>query len=215
MAVPEFDAAGFVGHMRAYADAIPTGARRIVAIAGPPAAGKSTLAAELHATLNDSSSGSCALLPMDGFHFDDEVLSARGWLARKGAPHTFDVGGYAAALRRLRANDEVSVAVPRFDRTIEIARAGAIVIERDVRLIVTEGNYLLVEDDPWRSLRTLFDHAALIVAEPDTLAARNRKRWVDMDKDEAFVRVKLETNDLPNARYVVEHSTGADWVVRT
>jgi pantothenate kinase len=213
--VPEFDPAAFVGHLRAYADAIPAGARRIVAIAGPPASGKSTLAAELHATLNEASAGSCALLPMDGFHYDDEVLVARGWLARKGAPHTFDVGGYAAALRRLRANGEVSVAVPRFDRTIEIARAGAIVIERDVRLIVTEGNYLLVDDDPWRSLRSLFDHAALIVAESDTLTARNRQRWIDMDKDEDFIRVKLESNDLPNVHYVAERSAGADWIVRT
>ena len=102
--------------MRAYAESIPTGERRVVAIAGPPASGKSTLAAELVDALDATSPGSCALLQMDGFHYDDEVLAPRGWLARKGAPHTFDVGGYAATLGRLRANREESVAVPRFDR---------------------------------------------------------------------------------------------------
>jgi pantothenate kinase len=152
---------------------------------------------------------------MDGFHYDAEVLRARGWLSRKGAPHTFDVGGYAAALRRLRDNEEETVAVPRFDRAIEIARAGAILVERDVRLIVTEGNYLLMGDDPWPSLRRLYDRSALIVSDLETLEARNRQRWVDMDKDEDFITAKLELNDMPNVRLVMERSVDPDWVIRT
>ena len=213
--MPEFDRAGFVAHMHRYANGIPVGDRRIVAIAGPPASGKSTLASELHERLNDASPGSCALLPMDGFHYDDEVLAARDWLSRKGAPHTFDVGGYAAALRRLRDNDEETVAVPRFDRAIEIARAGAILIERSVRLIVTEGNYLLLGDDPWPGLRSFFDRTALIVSDLETLEARNRQRWVDMDKDEDFITAKLELNDMPNVRLVMERSVDPDWVIHT
>ncbi len=211
----ELDRASFVAYVQRYCADIPAGERRIVAIAGPPASGKSTLAAELNERLNDAFAGSCALLPMDGFHYDDEVLAARGWLSRKGAPHTFDVGGYAAALRRLRDNEEESVAVPRFDRSIEIARAGAILIERSVRLIITEGNYLLLGDDPWPSLRVSFDQAALIVSDLETLEARNRQRWVDMDKDEDFITAKLELNDLPNVRLVLERSVVPDWIVRT
>lgn len=213
--MPEFDRAGFVAHMHQYGEVIPVGERRIVAIAGPPASGKSTLAAELEQGLNGAAPGSCALLPMDGFHYDDEVLASRGWLSRKGAPHTFDVGGYAAALRRLRDNDEDTVAVPRFDRSIEIARAGAILIERSVRLIVTEGNYLLLGDDPWPSLRRFFDRTALIVSDLETLEARNRQRWVDMDKDEDFITAKLELNDMPNVRLVMEGSVDPDWVIHT
>jgi pantothenate kinase len=211
----EFDRAGFVAHMQRYCAGIPAGERRIVAIAGPPASGKSTLAAELEHGINGAAPGSCALLPMDGFHYDDEVLVARGWLSRKGAPHTFDVGGYAAALHRLRDNDEASVAVPRFDRSIEIARAGAILIERSVRLIVTEGNYLLLSDQPWPALRSSFDRTALIVSDVETLEARNRQRWADMDRDEAFIRAKLELNDMPNVLLVMERSLDPDWIVRT
>ena len=201
--------------MHRYSERIPVGERRIVAIAGPPASGKSTIASELHEWLNDASPGSCALLPMDGFHYDDEVLAARDWLSRKGAPHTFDVGGYAAALRRLRDNQEEAIAVPRFDRTIEIARAGAILIERSVRLVITEGNYLLLRDEPWPGLRSFFDGTALIVSDLETLEARNRQRWVDMDKDQGFITAKLELNDMPNVRLVMERSVDPDWVIHT
>ncbi len=211
----EFDTAGFISHLEAYAAAIPQGERRIVAIAGAPASGKSTIADGLEHRLNEADPGSTALLPMDGFHYDDEVLTPAGWQSRKGAPHTFDVGGYAAALRRLKANDEGTVAVPRFDRSIEIARAGAILIDRSVRLIVTEGNWLLLEDEPWPLLRPYFDHTALVLADMETLEVRNRQRWVDYDMDEAFIRAKLEDNDLPNARLVYERSAEPDWIVRT
>ncbi len=211
----EFDSTNFVGQMEAYLRDIPAGERRIVAIAGAPASGKSTTASSVEQHLNTLEPGSTALLPMDGFHYDDEVLVPRGWRPRKGAPHTFDVGGYASALRRLKANDEPTVAVPRFDRDLEIARAGAILIEQSIRLIVSEGNWLLLEDDPWPTIRPYFDRTVLVVADMETLEARNRQRWVDYDMDEAFVRTKLEENDLPNARYVYEHSTRPDWIIRT
>lgn len=215
MTAVEFDSTTFVGHVRDYAASIAPGDRRVLAIAGPPASGKSTLAEALVTGVNEALPGSCALLQMDGFHYDDEVLVPRGWLPRKGAPHTFDVGGYAATLRRLRQNEEPSVAVPRFDRSIEIARAGAIVIERSVRLIVTEGNYLLLEDPPWPELRPSFDRTVLLTTDMDTLTARNRQRWVDIDMDEAGIRAKLDLNDMPNARLVVERSAEPDWIVRT
>lgn len=215
MTTHEFDSAGLVSHLLEYATAIPAGDRRIVAIAGPPASGKSTLATSIEAHLNAAQPGICALLPMDGFHYDDEVLIPRGWRPRKGAPYTFDVGGYAAALGRLRANLEESVAVPRFDRTIEIARAGAIVIERTVRLVITEGNYLLLDMAPWSALRPSFDRTVLIRTPLTTLEARNRQRWVDSGMDEDGIRAKLEVNDMPNVQLVLERSAEPDWVVRT
>lgn len=215
MAPTEFDPAAFMAHLEALASGIPRDARRIVAIAGAPASGKSTVAGDVARRLNEIDPGCAALLPMDGFHYDDEVLGPAGWQSRKGAPHTFDVGGYAAALRRLAANDEDSVAVPRFDRDIEIARAGAILIDRSVRLVVTEGNWLLLDVEPWPTLRPYFDQTALVVADMETLEARNRQRWVDYAMDEGSIRAKLEDNDLPNARLVYERSVEPDYLIRT
>lgn len=210
----EFDSPGLLAHIRAYLDDIPTGERRVIAIAGPPASGKSTLATRLERHLNEAEPGCTALLPMDGYHYDDEVLIPRGWRPRKGAPHTFDVGGYATSLRRLKANAEPSVAVPRFDRSIEIARAGAILIEQDVRLIISEGNYLLLDEEPWPSLRPYFDRTVLIITDYEELVRRNRKRWVDSDFDEAAIIAKLEENDLPNVRLIQARSAEPDWVIR-
>ena len=211
----EFDSSQVIAHLERYGADVPAGERRVIAIAGAPASGKSTTADESVRRLNEVDPGSTALLPMDGYHYDDEVLVPRGWRPRKGAPHTFDVGGYASALRRLKANDEPTVAVPRFDRDIEIARAGAIIIEQSVRLIVTEGNWLLLDDEPWPMLRPHFDQTVLIVADMETLEARNRQRWVDYDFTEEMIQAKLDDNDMPNVRLVYERSAEPDWIVRT
>lgn len=211
----EFEPTTFLAHVEALVRDIPPGERLVVAIAGAPASGKSTVATALVQHLDAIDPGSAALLPMDGYHYDDEVLLPRGWRPRKGAPHTFDVGGYASSLRRLRANDEPSVAVPRFDRDIEIARAGAIIIEPAARLIVTEGNWLLLDDEPWPMLRPHFDHTAMVVADMKTLERRNRQRWVDYDYTEEMIRAKLDDNDMPNARLVYERSADPDWIIRT
>ncbi len=206
-------AAEFVNHLLAMLGNLAEGERRIVAIAGAPASGKSTLAEMAVERLETTSPGSAALLPMDGFHYDDEVLVPRGWRPRKGAPHTFDVGGYRAALTRLRANTEAEVAVPRFDRNIEIARAGAILIPQAARIVVTEGNYLLLGDEPWASLRPLFDLTAFVSVPEAELARRLRARWVHHGLDEAGIRHKLEANDLPNGRLVIERSRKADFTL--
>lgn len=211
----EFTADAFLEHVASLLPGIPEGGREVVAIAGAPASGKSTIAARLNEHLNEVQPGSAALLPMDGYHFDDEMLVPRGWRPRKGAPHTFDVGGYASALRRIHANDEPFVAVPRFDRDLEIARAGAIIIEPTVRLIVSEGNWLLLQDDPWPLLLPLFDHTALVKTDWRTLEQRNRDRWVGYEYTEEMIREKLEGNDLPNARLVYERSAEPDWIIRT
>ncbi len=188
--------------------------RKILAIAGAPGSGKSTLVENLSATLNAGFPGRCAILPMDGFHFDDEVLVPRGWRSRKGAPHTFDVGGLRSILQRLRRNDEVSVAVPRFDRSIEIARAGARIIDRSVRLILAEGNYLLLNDPPWTDLAPLFDKTILIEVPEETLQQRLRKRWIDHGLDEEGIRRKLEENDLPNGRLIYRNSRVPDFILK-
>lgn len=211
----ELTPAVFIEHLQSLLAELPAETQHIIALAGAPASGKTTLAAEAEAALNRQVPGACAVLPMDGFHYDDEVLVPRGWRPRKGAPHTFDVGGLRATLVRLRHNEEAAVAVPRFDRGLEIARAGAKLIERPVRLILVEGNYLLLKDPPWDALAPLFDTTALIRADEDTLAQRLTGRWQGYGLDEAAIREKLEDNDLPNGRLVYAGSREPDIVVLT
>ncbi|MBY0350396.1 nucleoside/nucleotide kinase family protein [Tabrizicola sp.] len=187
------------------------GERVIVAIAGAPGSGKSTLADKLVGKLNGRQAGLAAVLPMDGFHYDDLYLVPAGLRPRKGAPHTFDVGGLCHTLRRLRARDEAEVFVPVFDRKIEIARAGARMISASVRVIVVEGNWLLLNQAPWDGLRPLFDVTAMVEVAEHTLRARLRGRWERLGLTEAEIVAKLDENDLPNGRLVRDGSDPADF----
>lgn len=191
------------------------GRRIVVALAGPPGAGKSTAAGRLTQSLNAARPGVAALFPMDGYHFDDAVLNARGHRPRKGAPHTFDLGGYRAMLDRLRADDATDIAVPVFDRTLEIARAGADIVPGPARIIVTEGNYLLLDADGWRELRSRFDIAVFVTAPMAVIEERLRRRWLGFQYDDAALRMKMEGNDLPNVRLVLGSSGPADATLRT
>lgn len=186
--------------------------RFIVAIAGPPAAGKSMLAEKLRQLLDQETGKACAaVFPLDGFHFDDCVLEARGQRNRKGAPFTFDVGGYAATLRRIRQGEE-EVAIPIFDRSMELSRAGAAIIEPRHRIILTEGNYLLLDEAPWAALRPLYDLCVLLKAPEDILHRRLTQRWLTHGKTLDAAENWIATNDLPNIRHVLAHSGQADVV---
>ncbi len=185
-------------------------ARHVTAIAGPPGSGKSTVADRLTEALNARTEGSAAVFPLDGFHFDDAILEARGLRPRKGAPNTFDVAGFSAMLDRLRANREDEIAVPVFDRDIEISRNAARFISRDVRHLIVEGNYLLLDASPWNDLA--FDTTVYLDVSMDELERRLLDRWHAL-KGEAL-KIKMEENDLPNVRLVVEQSRPADFVLR-
>ncbi|MEM7752524.1 MAG: nucleoside/nucleotide kinase family protein [Pseudomonadota bacterium] len=184
--------------------------RHVTAIAGPPGAGKSFIADRVTDALNERKPGSAAVFPMDGYHYDDAILNARGWRPRKGAPHTFDVAGFAAMLSRLRSNTEDQVAVPVFDREIEIARSSARFIPRDVRHLIVEGNYLLLDATPWTDLQ--FDTTVFLDVPMDELQRRLEDRWRAFQGAELIA--KMEENDLPNARLVVEQSRPAEFVLQ-
>jgi pantothenate kinase len=186
-------------------------ARRLVAVAGAPGSGKSGFAEALVAAL--AGRVLAGVLPMDGFHFDDAVLEARGHRPRKGAPHTFDLDGFAAVLGRLAADDGREVAVPVFDRAIEIARAGARIIGPEIRLVVVEGNYLLLDDPAWAPLRRAFDLTVFLEVPEAVLEERLRARWVGYGLGLEAIAEKLEANDLPNARLVARASVPADVVI--
>ena len=186
-------------------------ARRIVVIVGAPGAGKSTFSEALQAALSERVN--CEVLPMDGFHFDDIVLNARGHRPRKGAPHTFDVGGFATTLVRLAEDDGSEVAVPVFDRSIEIARAGARIIGPEARLILVDGNYLLLDDPDWTPLQQFFDKTVFLEVSESVLEKRLYARWDGLGLSEDEIRTKLEGNDLPNARLVARSSRPSDITV--
>jgi pantothenate kinase len=192
-----------------------SGRRLLVAIAGPPGVGKSTTTAALADRLNAENPGLCGVLAMDGYHFDDAVLHARGHRPRKGAPFTFDLGGLRAMIQRLKADDGTDVAVPVFDRTIEIARAGAAIIPAAARIVLVEGNYLLLDAPGWRDLQPLFDVTVMLAADPAVLEARLTERWQGFGFEGEAMRRKMEGNDLPNLRLVLGHSLAADFELRT
>jgi pantothenate kinase len=186
----------------------PTQGRFLTALAGPPGAGKSTLAAELVAALGAGAKA----VPMDGFHYDDAVLHARGARDRKGAPDTFDAQGFFHLLRRLRREDEV--AIPLFDRDLEISRAGADIVTAADRLLVVEGNYLLLNEAPWPQAAPLFDLTVWIDVPEEELDRRLMARWAHYGKTPEQARAWIDGNDMPNIRRVTRNSAPADLVIR-
>ncbi len=185
----------------------PKARRRLIAIAGAPASGKTTLAAELAEALG----ARAILVPMDGFHLDNRILDARGLRPRKGAPQTFDGAGFVHMIRRLASEDEV--VIPVFDRARDIAIAGASVVGPETEIAVVEGNYLLLDEQPWRALRPLWDLSVYLKVPEDTLRARLIQRWLDPGLNPQAAEARATSNDLPNALHIARHSSEADIVL--
>lgn len=182
--------------------------RFLVALAGPPGAGKSTLSQALVGALGKGA----RVVPMDGFHFDDRVLEARGMRSRKGAPETFDVGGFLHLIKRLRVEDEV--AIPIFDRGMELSRAAADVVGPEDQVLVVEGNYLLFNEGRWQELAGAFDLTVWMDVPEAELERRLMTRWAAHGKTPAEARAWVEGNDLPNIRRTIAASRPADVVIR-
>jgi pantothenate kinase len=185
--------------------------RFIVAIAGPPGAGKSTLAEKLCALLPEHSA---IVVPMDGFHYDNVILEERGLRSRKGAPETFDVAGFEHLLKRIRAG-EPDIAIPVFDRNMELARAGAAIVGGGIKFILAEGNYLLLDEAPWFSLAPLFDLAVFIDVPRAELERRLLLRWNEQGRSDEDARSWVASNDLPNVDRVLKRRRAADLIVRS
>lgn len=186
------------------------GKRRVVAIAGAPASGKSTVAAQLVASLV---AAGCAtrLVPMDGFHLDNRILEARGALARKGAPETFDAGGLLRLVGELGAG--AALYYPVFDRSRDISIGGAGYIDPACDTVVVEGNYLLMDAPVWRDMAAAWDLSVLLRCSDEVLEARLVQRWLDHGLSSGAARTRAHANDLPNAKLVERTSMAADVVL--
>ncbi|UVK39362.1 nucleoside triphosphate hydrolase [Mesorhizobium sp. AR10] len=183
--------------------------RFIVAIAGPPAAGKSTLSTSLHDLLPE---GAAEVVPMDGFHYDDIVLNRRGLRARKGAPETFDFAGFETLLKRIRAS-EPDIAIPVFDRNMELSRAAAAIVTAETKFILVEGNYLLLDEEPWSRLAPLFDFTVYVDVPRAELERRLVERWHEHGRSDEDARAWIASNDMPNIDRVLARRRPADLII--
>ncbi|WP_299719292.1 nucleoside/nucleotide kinase family protein [uncultured Tateyamaria sp.] len=186
----------------------PTPHRRLVAISGPPASGKSTLAATIAARLSGGGEPS-EVVPMDGFHLDDRLLQVDGTHARKGAPNTFDADGFVRLIRALQSTD--AVVFPLFDRDREIAIAGAGRVSATCRTVIVEGNYLLLNRAPWTQLHPSWAFSVALHPPMDLLTQRLRARWAEHGKPNA--QSWIDTNDVPNITEVLSQSAPADLIL--
>jgi len=184
--------------------------RTILGIAGPPGGGKSTVAQAVVAAVG----AAAALVPMDGFHLAQAELVRLGRRDRMGAPDTFDALGYVALLRRLRERTEEVVYAPEFRREIEEPIAGAIAIPQATRLIVTEGNYLLVPEAPWGGVRPLLDVCCYADLDETTRLRWLIQRHVDFGKTREAAEAWVYRSDQANAAVVMATRDLADVVVR-
>ena len=186
--------------------------RTLVAVAGAPGSGKSTISELLQAELESAQQLTAQIVPMDGFHYDNAILLERGLLSCKGAPDTFDAAGLKSLLTRLTSRPLVDVAVPVFDRESDLSRASARNIRCSSQVIIVEGNYLLLDTEPWSSLKSYFDTSVIIQTEKSILHQRLMHRWLSLDFNEQDARLKVDENDMPNAMTVMSHSVQPDLV---
>lgn len=183
--------------------------RSLLGLAGAPGSGKSTLAAALAEALGPLA----VVVPMDGFHLANAELARLGRSGRKGAPDTFDAAGYVALLRRLKHPEPGEIVyAPLFRREIEEPVAGAIAVASGKRLVITEGNYLLM-DGPFAPVRGLLDESWFVATDEPLRDAWLLARHVAFGRSAAEARSWIDTSDLPNARLILATRDRADLAV--
>ena len=182
--------------------------RYFIALSGPPASGKSTISEKLVKDLTLKGHNS-SILQMDGFHYDDQILKQKSLLLKKGAPETFDVMGFLNFLFRLQNENEV--AIPIFDRSLELSRSSAVIISKETRVVIVEGNYILLKTHPWRELHKFFNSTIMINTKHEILEKRLIERWRNFNIPEEEIKQKVFENDLPNGVNVYKNSILADY----
>ena len=184
--------------------------RYFIALSGPPASGKSTISEKLANDLRANEYNS-SILQMDGFHYDDLILKEKKLLLKKGAPETFDVMGLINFVSRLQKEDEVII--PIFDRSLELSRSSAVIISKNTKVIIVEGNYILLNSYPWCELHKFFNTTVMINCEKKILEKRLIERWKNFNLPKEEIDEKVYKNDLPNGVNVLKNSIKADYIL--
>jgi len=184
--------------------------RQILGIAAPPGAGKSTLAD----ALADALGAQAQVVPMDGFHLANAELQRLGLAHRKGAPDTFDAAGYCHLLLRIRQQMAgETIYAPAYHRTLEEGVAGSIAVHSGTRLIITEGNYLLMDEGPWPAVREALDEAWYLDVDDSLRQSRLLARHMQFGRSREDALAWIESTDEPNARRIGASRHRADWTV--
>ena len=185
-----------------------TSSRYFIALSGAPASGKSTISEKLLSDLNTIGHKSC-ILQMDAFHYDDQILKGKNLLLKKGAPETFDVMGLLNFINRLEKESEV--VIPVFDRSLELSRSSAVIVSDDIKVVIIEGNYLLLKSHPWRELHKFFNSTIMVNCDEKILEERLIKRWENFNLSKDVIKQKVYENDLPNGINVLKNSISPDF----
>ena len=173
--------------------------RVLIAIAGPPGSGKSTVG-EILTNLMNKNLMKTSLVPMDGFHLDNETLERSNLLERKGAPETFDIDGFLSLIKELRSKNEIRV--PIFDRSTDKVIKDAQTISKEQDYLVIEGNYLLLDREFWRDLSKYWDYKIFLTVEKAVLKSRLIERWLGENHTYSEAEARVLNNDLVNANLV-------------
>lgn len=190
--------------------ALGTDERIIVGVVGAPGTGKSTLTHAIADLLGDDL---CRVVPLDGFHLGQGIINDTELAGRKGAPDTFDVGGYLSLLRRLRANTEETIYAPVYRRELEEPIAASVAVPRTTRIILTEGNYLLLAHDGWELVRDLLDDAWYVDTPDSVRRERLVARHIRFGKPPELARAWVDGSDERNAELVAATRSRADRVI--
>jgi pantothenate kinase len=187
--------------------------RLLIGLTGPPAAGKSTLAVALAANLSTVDGIPTVAVSMDGFHLANAELGRLGLADRKGAPETFDAAGFVHLLRRLRRPDRDVVYAPTFNRQLNESIGSAIPVPPDARVVVIEGNYLLLETPPWDAVRPLLDRALYLEAPPAGRHSALVRRQLARGLSDTDARAWASGTDAANARVIEATRPRADHIL--
>lgn len=184
--------------------------RFIVAVAGPPASGKSTVAEHLcNAIASKDKTSNPIIVPMDGFHLDNATLDEMNIRQRKGASNTFDADAFISLIEKIYSEEE-NVNVPEFDRSKdEVVDNGKSVTSAN-NIVIVEGNYLFLEETPWNVLMGFFDLPIFLLPKTDILESRLTRRWTDEGFSMEDAKTKAYSNDIPNAKSVLANSAYVD-----